>query len=364
MNERKPKRSAVAKNATAAASTADDSDRGELVLYTAEDGGGQFFLRAEGGTVWLTQLELAELFQTSVPNINIHIRNIVAEGELSASATIKEDLIVRSEGSRTVRRTVKLYNLDLILAVGYRVRSPRGTQFRQWATTHLKEYLVKGFVLDDARLKEPAGWDYFDELLQRIRDIRASEKRFYQKVRELFALSRDYRDAPEATDLFFAEVQNKLLYAVTGHTAAEIVVARADPAQPNMALTTWKAGRVRKADVIVAKNYLNAGEVDELNRLVGMFLDYAEDRAKRRQDIALADWRQYTANFLAFNERPLLKGGGAISREDMIRVAYERYETFDAKRRGDEARLADVEDIEELERIERAVGKKGGNDAT
>jgi len=262
-------------------------------------------------------------------------------------------LTVQSEGQRQVKRPLQHYNLDLILAVGYRVRSPRGTQFRQWATTHLREYLVKGFILDDARLKEPGGWDYFDELLQRIREIRASETRFYQKVRELFALSRDYRDAPEDTDLFFAEVQNKLLYAVTGQTAAEIIVARADASQPNMALTAWKAGRVRKADVIVAKNYLNASEVDELNRLVGMFLDYAEDRAKRRQDIALTDWRQYTANFLAFNERPLLQGAGAISREEMVRIAHERYETFDARRRGEEARLADAEDIEELERISR-----------
>jgi hypothetical protein len=360
MTERKAKRpqvaKTVAKNATAAVPAAATTGRGELVLYTAEDGGGQFYLRAEGGTVWLTQLELAELFQSSVPNINIHIRNLLAEGELAAEATIKESLIVRSEGKRTVKRPVKLYNLDLILAVGYRVRSPRGTQFRQWATTHLKEYLVKGFVLDDARLKEPGGWDYFDELLQRIREIRASEKRFYQKVRELFTLSRDYSDEPEATDLFFAEVQNKLLFAVTGRTAAEIVVARADPGQPNMALTTWKAGRVRKADVIVAKNYLNADEVNELNRLVGMFLDYAEDRASKRQDIALADWRQYTANFLAFNERPLLQGGGAISREEMIRLAHERYETFDARRRGDEARLADAEDIKELEQLSKTKG--------
>jgi hypothetical protein len=353
MSDRKAKRPAIEKKATAAAPAAETTDRGELLLYTAEDGGGQFFLRAEGGTVWLTQLELAELFQTSKQNISLHIKNILAEGELPAEAVVKENLTTAADGKSY---STRLYNLDLILAVGYRVRSPRGTQFRQWATTHLKEYLVKGFVLDDARLKEPGGWDYYDELLQRIREIRASEKRFYQKVRELFALSRDYRDAPEDTDLFFAEVQNKLLYAVTDHTAAEIVVARADPSQPNMALTTWKAGRVRKADVIVAKNYLNADEVDELNRLVGMFLDYAEDRARKRQDIALADWRQYTANFLIFNERPLLKGGGAMSREKMIQVAHERYETFDAKRRGEEARLADADDIKELEQLSKEKG--------
>lgn len=345
------KRPAVAKNATTAVLDAEMTDRGELVLYTAEDGGGQFYLRAEGGTVWLTQLELAELFQSSVPNINIHIRNLLADGELSADATIKENLIVRTEGKRTVQRTVKLYNLDLILAVGYRVRSPRGIQFRQWASTHLKEYLIKGFVLDDARLKEPGGWDYFDELLQRIREIRASETRFYQKVRELFSLAKDYRDNREATDSFFAEVQNKLLYAVTGKTAAEIIVERSDPSQPNMALKTWKAGRVRKADVIVAKNYLNLAEVDELNRLITMFLDFAEDRARRRQEVTLADWRQFTASFLAFNERELLKGGGRVSHEQMVKIAHERYEQFDGQRRKADALQADAEDIKELEQL-------------
>lgn len=338
-----------------ASGTAEDAVRGELVLYATEDGSAQFFLRAEDGTVWLTQLELAELFQTTKQNISLHIRNVLSEGELSAGSVVKQNLTTAADGKRY---PTQFYNLDLILAVGYRVRSPRGTQFRQWATTHLREYLIKGFVLNDARLKEPGGWDYFDELLQRIRDIRASEKRFYQKVRELFTLSKDYRDAPETTDLFFAEVQNKLLFAVTGKTAAEIVVDRADPTQPNMALQSWKAGRVRKADVIVAKNYLNAPEVDELNRLVGMFLDFAEDRARRRQEIALEDWRQYTANFLAFNERPLLQGTGSISRERMVQIAHERYEEFHAKRRTEEARLADAEDIKVLEQISRTDGAK------
>ncbi|MFA7241953.1 MAG: virulence RhuM family protein [Sulfuricellaceae bacterium] len=358
----KPKRPSVAGKATLALPF-DATDRGELVLYTTEDGGGQFYLRADGGSVWLTQAELAQLFQTTPQNITLHVKAIYGDSELAAEATCKNYLQVQSEGERQVSRNVKLYNLDLILAVGYRVRSPRGAQFRQWASSHLKEYLIKGFVMDDARLKEPGGWDYFDELLQRIREIRSSEKRFYQKVRELFALSKDYRDAPETTDLFFAEVQNKLLYAVTGHTAAEIVVERADPGQPNMSLQSWKAGRVRKADVIVAKNYLNAQEVDELNRLVSMFLDFAEDRAKRRQEITLTDWRQYTANFLAFNERSLLQGAGSVSHEGMVRIAHERYEAFDAKRRGEEARLADAEDMKILEQVERAVSGKGGKDA-
>lgn len=263
----------------------------ELILYTTEDGQARLHLRAEDGTVWLNQLELAELFQTSKQNISLHIKNILAEGELQG-ATVKEYLTVQAEGGRNVRRAVKLYNLDMILAVGYRVKSPRGTQFRQWATTHLREYLVKGFVLDSARLKEPGGWDYFDELLEKIREIRASERRFYQKVRELFALSVDYRDDEDATDLFFATVQNRMLYAVTRRTAAEIVIERADASQPNMALTNWSGRRVLKADVIVAKNYLADAEIRELNRITSMFLDYAEDRVSQRRNFRMDDQRQ------------------------------------------------------------------------
>jgi hypothetical protein len=241
----------------------------------------------------------------------------------------------------------------MILAIGYRVKSPRGAQFRQWATAHLKEYLVKGFVMDDERLKEPNGWDYFDELLQRIREIRTSEKRFYQKVRDLFALSVDYRDDAEAAGLFFAEVQNKMLFAVTRLTTAEIVVNRADPGQPNMALTSWKAGRVRKTDVIVAKNYLNAAEIDELNRIAAMFLDFAEDRTTRRQDIGMADWRHYVDSFLKFNEREVLQGTGKISHEHMEQVATARYAEFNSKRLEFEAKQTDANDIQSLEAIER-----------
>lgn len=358
MSKQKPNKPALAGDAVKP-----PDQQGELVLYPTEDGSARFYLRAEHGTVWLSQMELAELFQTSVPNINIHIKNVLAEGELQGEATIKDHLIVRTEGKREVRRPLKLYNLDMILAVGYRVKSPRGTQFRQWATTHLKEYLVKGFVMDDERLKDPAGWDYFDELLQRIREIRTSEQRFYQKIRDLFALSVDYKDDPTAAGQFFAVVQNKMLFAVTQHTAAEIVVQRADASQPNMALTSWKAGRVRKTDVIVAKNYLDTAEVEELNRIAVMFLDYAEDRARKRQDIRMADWRQYVDNFMAFNERPLLKGAGQISHERMQQVAHERYAEFDAKRREAEALAADVEDIKELEAVEKR-GRKGGEDAS
>lgn len=346
-----------AKTSPAAVNKAAPS-HGELVLYPTEDGA-RFYLRAQGGSVWLTQSELAELFQTSVPNINVHIKNVLTEGELEAGATIKDHLMVRSEGSRQVRRPLKLYNLDMILAVGYRVKSPRGTQFRQWATAHLKEYLVKGFVLDDERLKDPVAWDYFDELLQRIRDIRASEKRFYQKVRDVFALSVDYQDEPEATGQFFATVQNKMLYAVTRKTAAEIVVGRSDPGQPNMALTSWKGGRVRKTDVIVAKNYLDADEVSQLNRIASMFLDYAEDRAHQRQNLRMDDWRQYVDRFVEFNERPLLKNAGSISHEQMQQIAHERYAEFDAKRRTAEALQADADDIKELEAVEKRSRKRG-----
>lgn len=340
-------------------SETNDQGRGELVIYATEDGAAQFYLRAEGGSVWLTQLELAELFQTTKQNISLHIRNILAEGELSEAATVKEYLTVQTEGSRQIKRPLQFYNLDLILAVGYRVRSPRGTQFRQWATQHLREYLIKGFVLDDERLKNPGAWDYFDELLQRIREIRASEKRFYQKIRDLFALATDYRDNPTAAGLFFADVQNKMLFAVTEHTAAEIIVGRADPTQPNMALQTWSKTRVRKTDVVVAKNYLKADEIEELDRLATMFLDYAEDRAKKREKITMADWRQYVDNFLAFNERPLLKGTGKISHERMVKVVHERYDVFDAQRRKAEALQADAADINELEQLAEQQNKRG-----
>ena len=256
----------------------------KIVIYRTEDGRPDILLRVEDATVWLTQLEIAGLFSTTVPNVNIHIRNIFKEGEQPQDSVIKKSLIAAADGK--AYRT-KLYRLELILAVGYRVKSPRGTQFRQWATMHLSEYLVKGFVMNDERLKNPGGWDYFDELLERIREIRASEKRFYQKVRDLFALSTDYRDDPEAASRFFAETQNKMLFAVTQHTAAEIVVARADSAQPNMNLQAWSGPRVRKHDVIVAKNYLTRDEIDGLNRLTVLFLEQAELRVKERKTLTL-----------------------------------------------------------------------------
>ncbi|MYA37107.1 MAG: virulence RhuM family protein [Candidatus Dadabacteria bacterium] len=331
----------------------------QLILYTSDDGRTRVDLRVDGPTVWLTQLEIADLFQTTKQNVSLHARNIFSENELNPESTVKESLTVRSEGNREIRRKIQLYNLDLILAIGYRVRSPRGTQFRQWATTHLKEYLVKGFVMDDERLKNPGGWDYFDELLARIREIRASEKRFYQKVRDLFALSGDYQSRRQETQIFFAEVQNKLLFAVAGKTAAELVVDRANPDLPNMALTTWSGSRVRKHDVIIAKNYLNEDEVDTLNRLVVIFLEQAELRVKQKQDLTLDYWRYTVDRMLTSNDQPLLDGPGAVSREDMKTIAEKRYEKFDSKRRRNEAIESDAEDLKAIEELEKDVKRRG-----
>jgi hypothetical protein len=328
---------------------------GELILYRTEDGQSQIHLRADGDTVWLTQAEMAELFDTSKQNVSLHVRNILKEGELLADSVVKESLTTAADGKNY---RIRWYSLPMILAVGYRVRSPRGTQFRQWATAHLNEYLVKGFVMDDQRLKEPGGWDYFDELLARIRDIRASEKRFYQKVRDLFALSSDYRTNDTGVTLFFAEVQNKLLYAVTEHTAAEIVHQRADPESPNMALKSWQGAQVRKQDVTIAKNYLTADEIDILNRLVTLFLDQAELRARDRQDLTLDYWRQNVDRLLAFSERPILEGAGSISAERAKAVAHKRYEAFDAQRRQAEAQQADKEDLQALQALEKALQDK------
>jgi hypothetical protein len=332
----------------------------ELILFTSDDGQTQMHLRVESGTIWLSQAEIAELFQTTKQNVSLHAKNILEEGELQAGSVVKESLTTASDNKNY--RT-KLYNLDLILAIGYRVRSPRGTQFRQWATTNLREFLVKGFVMDDKRLKDPKGWDYFDELLARIREIRASEKRFYQKVRELFALSSDYSGDDSSTQLFFAEVQNKLHFAATGQTAAEIIVCRADPNQANMSLTNWSGSRVRKHDVIIAKNYLTEDEIDTLNRLVVIFLEQAELRVKQRKDLTLEFWRKNVDDLLRFNDKPVLDGPGKVSREDMTRIAYERYESFDSQRRITEAAAADAEDLREIENIEQKLKRNKKNDS-
>lgn len=274
---------------------------GELILYITEDGETQIQFRAVNGTIWMTQRELAELFDKDVRTINEHIKNIYAEGECASEATIRKFRIVQTEGARSVAREVDAYHLDVVLSVGYRVRSPRGAQFRRWATTVLKDYLVKGFAMDDERLKDPR-FDYFDELLERIRDIRASEARVYQKVRDTLALSVDYDGKAETVQSFYATIQNRMLYAVTGCTAAELIMARSDSAAQNMGLMAWKGKHVRKGDVATAKNYLAEAEIKELNLIVTMFLDTAELRASRRQVIYLTEWEGVLDTFLKSNE--------------------------------------------------------------
>lgn len=338
---------------------------GELVLYSTEDGAATIGLRAVDGTVWLSQREIAELFDKDVRTVNEHIRNVFADGECDPGATIRKFRIVQTEGSRQVEREVDSYNLDVILSVGYRVRSARGAQFRRWATTVLREYLVKGFAMDDARLKQAEQWDYFDEWLARIRDIRASEKRFYQKVRDLYATAVDYDKTSAQAQTFFKKVQNKMLWAITGKTAAELIESRSDPQVPNMGLTSWKGSVVRKGDVGVAKNYLTAEEVEELNRVVVMYLDYAEDQAKRRRPVAMAEWADKLDAFLSFNERDVLTHAGRLRMAVAQKLAAERFETFDANRRAAEALAADDADIAQLEEMEKAATreKKGRDDA-
>ena len=342
---------------------------GEIILYTTEDGATQVSLREIDGTVWLSQAQLAELFQATKQSISLHVINILEEGELLESATVKENLTVQTEGSRQVSRSIKLYNLDMILAIGFRVHSARGTQFRRWATAALSEYLVKGFVMDDARLKEPGGDTYFDELLARIREIRASEKRFYQKVRDLFAqTSTDYDGTSDTAGTFFKTIQNKMLFAVTGQTAAELIVGRANSAAPNMNLTTWKGSRVRKGDITISKNYLNEIEVNELNRLTTMFLDFAEDRAARRKQTLMTEWIAQTDRFLTFNERSVLSHKGSLSHEAMESHVFIQYEEFDKTRRVAERVIADREAEDEtlkaIEAVSKKLKPKGKNDAS
>ena len=330
-----------------------------IIIYRTSDGRASVALYAKDGKIWLNQQQMAELFATSKPNISMHIANILKEKELNDFSVVKSFLTTAADGKNY---NVVFYSLEMIIAVGYRVRGVRGTQFRQWATEHLTEYLVKGFTMDDERLKNPDGRpDYFDELLLRIRDIRASEKRFYQKVRDLFALSSDYDKTDKATQMFFAETQNKLLYAVTHKTAAEIVVSRADANQPNMGLTTWKGSVVRKGDIVVAKNYLLQDEIESLDRLVDIFLTSAEERVKGRRDLTLDYWRKNVDDLLTFQEKDILQGKGHISNEEMENMVRQVYTTFDARRRKTNALQADAEDLKLLEDLERSVKEKGKN---
>ncbi len=323
---------------------------GEIILYNTEDGRTRLRLEVTDGTVWLSQAEIAELFQATKQNISVHIRNILDEGELSPEATVKESLTVQSEGGRRVQRRITVYRLEMILAVGYRVRSPRGSQFRRWATTVLRDYLIKGFALDEQRLKEPiGGFDYFDELLERIREIRASEKRFYQKVRDLFATAADYDGADETARRFFQTIQNKMLWAVAGHTAAELILMRADPSKANMGLTSWAGSRVRKGDVVIAKNYLTEAEARELDRLVSAFLDLGADRAERRQQTTMAEWSSFVDQYLRLADREILTHAGAISHDRMLKTVDERYGTFDAARKEAERCAAEIDYEQEID---------------
>lgn len=305
-------------------------DRNNIIMYQSDDGKFKIDVRVEDETVWLTQRGISELYQKGVNTINEHIKNIFNEGELSEESTIRKNRIVQTEGNRQVERDVSFYNLDMILAVGYRVRSQRGTQFRQWATERLSEYLIKGFTMDDEKLKEMRnfGEDYFDELLERIRDIRASEKRFYKKITDIYALSVDYSPTAPITKEFFSTVQNKLHYAIHGNTAAELIARRANAEKPHMGLTTWKGKDVKKSDISSAKNYLTEKELKSLNRIVTMYLDYAEDQAERGNVMYMKDWKEKLDLFLQFNGREVLNNSGKISHEIAMKLATEQYEKY------------------------------------
>ena len=323
------------------------SNTGRILIYQNEKGDTKVDVYFSEDTIWMTQRTMAELYQTTPQNITAHIKNIYDDGELDMDSTCKDFLQVQMEGSREVQRERKFYNLDMILTVGYRVRSNVGIHFRRWASGVLTEYMKKGFVLNDERLRNPRefGADYFDELLERIRDIRASEKRVYQKVKDIFALSVDYDRRSDAAQLFFKSVQNKLEYASTGHTAAEIIAARADATKDNMGLTSFKGAKVRKTDVTVAKNYMTQEEISTLNLIVNMYLDYAELQAKQHHAMHMADWEEKLNQFLQFNGREVLQNFGTVKREVAEALAIEQYEQYDAHRKMLEA--ADVDELSE-----------------
>lgn len=325
----------------------------DLILYTSEDGKSRVSLYARDGSVWLNQQQMAELFATSKPNISMHISNILKDKELDSNSVVKDYLTTAPDGKSYM---VKYFSLEMIMAVGFRVRSVRGVQFRQWAARNLSEYLRKGFIMDDERMKNPDGRpDYFDELLARIRDIRASEKRFYQKVRDLFALSVDYDASDKATQMFYASTQNKLLYAITGCTAAELICQRANADEPNMGLTSWKGNIVRKQDIIIAKNYLSEDELDSLNRLVVIFLETAEFRAKNRHNLTMSFWQENVDKILLNNDQPLLVGKGSVSNAMMEKRVSGIFEEFDTRRKQYEALQADQEDMRMLEELEKEL---------
>lgn len=327
----------------------------DIIIYNTADGKAVIKLYADNGTVWLTQAQIVDLFNSSKSSISEHIKNIFSEDELDENSVVRKIRTTAADGKNYL---VSYYSLDVILAVGFRVRSPRGTQFRQWANNTLKEYLQKGFILDKDRLKNPDGRpDYFDELLEQIRDIRASEKRFYQKLRDLFALSSDYKATEKATHMFFADTQNKLLYGVTGNTAAEIIANRANADAPNMAVKSWNGSIVRKTDVVIAKNYLTADEIDVLNRLVTIFLESAELHVKMRKDLTLDFWRASVDKLLLDHGIPLLQSHGKITMEQAQIHARKVYEEFDARRKAFDAAQADEFDLLELEHETKNIKK-------
>jgi len=327
------------------------NDQSEILLYTTPEGEVKIDTVFQDETIWLTQKKMAELFNVNVPAISKHLNNIYSEGELSKEATISKMEIVQQEGNREVIRNTDFYNLDAIIAVGYRVNSKRATQFRIWATNVLKEYIIKGFSMDDDRLKNVEKWDYFDEWLERIRDIRSSEKRFYQKIRDIYTTAIDYDKNSDQAQAFFKKVQNKILWAVTGKTAAELINGRSNIELPNMGLTSWKGSIVRKGDVSIAKNYLNQEEIKDLNEIVTMYLDYAERQARQRKTVTMDQWSDKLDAFMEFNEQELLTHAGKVKAEVARKTAENRYGEFDQKRKEQEAIQADNEDILLLEEM-------------
>lgn len=327
----------------------------EIIIYKTDDGKLEVKLFEKDGAVWMNQMQMAYLFETSKQNISLHVNNILSEGELKSDSVVKNYLTTASDGKKY---NMTYYTLPMILSVGFRVRSIRGTQFRIWANEHLSEFLRKGFILDDERLKNPGGrYDYFDELLERIRDIRASEKRFYQKIRDLFALSSDYNPLDESTQIFFAQTQNKLIYAVTLKTAPEIIATRADSSKPNMNLTSWKGKVVRKSDIYISKNYLTKEELDLLNRLVMIFLESAELQVKMRNDLRISFWKDSVDKILIDHNFPVLENKGNRDRLTINDIVEKEYNEFDRKRKQFEAKEADRQEAEELKELEE-IGNK------
>ena len=331
-----------------------ENGQGEIIVYQAADGLTRVDVRFEGDTVWLTQAQLVDLYHSSKANISEHIKHILEEGELTEEATVRKFRTVQMEGSRQVSREISHYNLDMIIAIGYRVRTPVGTQFRQWATARLKEYMVKGFTLDDERLKELGGGGYWKELLNRIRDIRASEKVFYRQILDIYATSVDYDPKADITIAFFKQVQNKIHYAVHGQTAAEVIYSRADAEKEFMGLTTFRGDRPHLSDAVIAKNYLNEKELRSMGRLVSGYLDFAEQKAERHEYMTMADWAAHLNNILTSNGEKLLVGSGSVSHQQAVEKATDEYKKYQQRT------LSDVEKayLDTIKLLEEKIGNK------